>query len=178
MNWTYRSLPYIPPLTITSLNDYNNLNSVSTFILFHLTWCCNVGTTHAAILLKCIENVVEIELQSSVVCWNYLFALLQYRTCSTAAWHSWRKPSICATTGWSKSLYDFVQDGAPGPNVHAVVHKHPQQAPVESDQSNEYQVLDEMPTSSAADFTQHYAVINNHTNKRNALAYDKLNRKI
>ena len=75
-------------------------------------------------------------------------------------------------------MYEFVQDGAPGPNVHAVVHKHPRQAPVEPAQSNEYQVLDEMPTSSAADFTQHYAVINNHTNKRNALAYDKLNRKI
>ena len=75
-------------------------------------------------------------------------------------------------------VYEFVQDEAPDPNVYAVVQKQPQSAAVEPDQSNEYQAFDEMPTTSAADSTQHYAVINNHTNKRNAQAYDKLNRKI
>ena len=94
-----------PCQQITSLNHYNNLNAVNTFIFFYLTWCCNIGTIHAAILLKCNEKVVEIELQSSVACWNYLFALLQYRSCSTAALQYWRKPSICATTRWAKSLW-------------------------------------------------------------------------
>ena len=74
--------------------------------------------------------------------------------------------------------YDFVQDGASHPNVYAEVHKQPRQAPVEPDESHEYQAFDEMPTSSAADSTQHYAVMNNHTNMGNAPAYDELNRKI
>ena len=75
-------------------------------------------------------------------------------------------------------VFEFVQDGAPDPNAYAEVHIQPRQAPVELDQLHEYQAFDEMPTSSAADSTQHYAVINNHTNKRNAQAYDELNRKI
>ena len=75
-------------------------------------------------------------------------------------------------------VYDFAKDGGPDPDLYAVVHKQPRQAPVEPDESNEYHVFDEMPTSSAADSTQHYAVIHNHTNKENASVYDELNRKI
>ena len=75
-------------------------------------------------------------------------------------------------------VYEFVQDGAPDPNVYAEVHEHPLQAAVEPDKSNEYQAFDEMPTSSAVDSTQRYAVINKHSFKGNAPAYDELNRKI
>ena len=64
-------------------------------------------------------------------------------------------------------VYDFAQDGAADSNLYPVVHKHPRQAPVEPDQSNEYQAFDEMPTSSAADSEQHYTVMNKHTNKGN-----------
>ena len=75
-------------------------------------------------------------------------------------------------------VYEFVQDGTPNPNVHAVVDKQPRQATVEPDQSNEYQAFDEMPPNSAADSTLGDAVINNHAIKGNAAAYDELNIKI
>ena len=68
-------------------------------------------------------------------------------------------------------VYDFAKDEGPDPDVYAVVHKQPRKAPVEPDESNEYQVFDEMPTSSAADSTPHYVVMHDHTNKGNAPAY-------
>ena len=74
-------------------------------------------------------------------------------------------------------VYDFAQDRTSDPNLYAVVHKHTLQAPIEPDQSKKYQASDEMPTSSVADSTQHYAVLNNYTNKGNAPVYDDLNRR-
>ena len=57
-------------------------------------------------------------------------------------------------------VHDFAQDRAPDLNLYAVVHKHPRQDKVELDHQNEHQAFNEMPTSSAADSAQHYAVIN------------------
>ena len=66
-------------------------------------------------------------------------------------------------------VYEVVHDGAPDPNLFAEVHKHPPQAPFEPAPVEPDQAFDEMPTSSAADFTQHYAVTNGPV-------YDELNR--
>ena len=66
-------------------------------------------------------------------------------------------------------VYEVVQDGVPDPNLFAVVHKYPRQAPVEPAPLETHQAFDEMPASSAADSTQHYAVINGPV-------YDELNR--
>ena len=65
-----------------------------------------------------------------------------------------------------QGIYDFAQDGAPNPNLYTMVHKHSRKVPVEPDQSNEHQAFDEMPTSSAADSTQHYTVIYNRDGNR------------
>ena len=75
-------------------------------------------------------------------------------------------------------VYDFAQDRAPDPNLYAVVHKHLRQASVKPSQSHEFQTFEEMPTSSAADSTQHYAVIKKHTNKGNDQVYHELNRRM
>ena len=66
--------------------------------------------------------------------------------------------------------YEVVQDGAPDPNLFAAVQKHPQQAPFELAPVEPDQAFDEKPTSSAADFTQHYAVVNGPV-------YDELNKR-
>ena len=39
-------------------------------------------------------------------------------------------------------VFDFAQAGAPDSNLYAAVHKHPRQAPVETDQPSEYQAFD------------------------------------
>ena len=75
-------------------------------------------------------------------------------------------------------VYDFTQNGATDPKLCVVVHKHPHQVPVKKNQSNQYHEFDEMPTSSAADFEQHYVVINTHTIKGNDQVYYELKRRM
>ena len=72
-------------------------------------------------------------------------------------------------------VYDFVQEGAPDPNLYAVVQKHQRQGRANSDQSNEYQEFEEMPSSSVGDSTQYYAGINKSKNYENAAEYDEIN---
>ena len=72
-------------------------------------------------------------------------------------------------------MYYFAQGEAPDPNLYAVVHKHQRQSRANSDQLNEYQELEEVPSSSAADSTQYYAKLNNRKNLANAVEYDKIN---
>ena len=71
-------------------------------------------------------------------------------------------------------VYDFVQDGAPNPNLYAVVQKDQRQGRANSDQSNEYQEFEEMPSSSVGDSTQYDAEINKSKNYKNAVEYGEI----
>ena len=131
----------------------------------------------AATLIKCEEKVIEIQLQSSVVC--QIICLPCYRNSPVQQQRDISEENTAyAPPPDDQRVYDFAQDGAPDLNLCAVVHKHSQRDPVEPDHLYEYQAFDEMPTNSAGDATQHYAVINKQKNKENSPVYDELNRKI
>ena len=133
----------------------------------------------AATLIKWKENVIEIQLRSSVVLFVKIICLPCYSNAPVQQQCDISEENTpYAPPPDDQRVYDFAQDGTPDLNLCAVVHNHSRKDPVEPDQLYEYQAFNETPTNSAGDATQHYAVINKQKNKRNSPVYDELNRKI